>query len=143
MNPNKPLHSHLQEKFVQELVKNKGNQRQAYLGAGYSNQKGNMDLVDQKASRLLSEVKVKSRYEYLYNKMNKVALDKVQWTVDDSLRELMEAYKTAKDSGQLKYWIGGVKEINNMMGFNAKNINTVNTELNYADYLKELEGKKF
>ena len=57
-----------QEKFVQELVKGKS-QRQAYRIAYPSSVKWKDASVDQKASTLFANVKVKSRYDELQSKI--------------------------------------------------------------------------
>lgn len=56
-----------QERFVQELIKGKS-QRQAYRIAYPSSEKWKDASVDQKASTLFANVKVKSRYEELKKK---------------------------------------------------------------------------
>ena len=56
-----------QERFVQELIKGKS-QRQAYRIAYPSSKKWKDASVDQKASTLFANVKVKSRYDELYRK---------------------------------------------------------------------------
>ena len=154
----------MQEKYVKGLVAGK-TQRQAYLDAGYSNQKGNMNYVDIKASELFADVKVKLRYEYLYNKMNKKSLDRVQWSLDKSARELLELIEEAKDNltgtfinsetgneikmGKHEFKIkakviqDSIKELNNMYGYNSKNINLDANVTTYEDSLKEVEGDTF
>lgn len=57
-----------QERFVQELVKGKS-QRQAYRSAYPSSLKWNDNSVDNKASLLLKNVKVRQRYEELQKKV--------------------------------------------------------------------------
>ena len=56
-----------QERFVQLLIEGKS-QRQAYRGA-YPNCKATDKTVDEKASKLLSESKVRARYEQLRDKV--------------------------------------------------------------------------
>lgn len=56
-----------QEKFVQELISGKS-QRQAYRSAYPASEKWKDASVDQKASTLLKNVKVKQRYEDLKKK---------------------------------------------------------------------------
>lgn len=79
-----------QEKFIQELLRNGGNRRQAYKAA--YNTDGMKDAsIDSLASRLLSKnVKVRSRYEELSRVSEEKAKEKVrkeeEEAVDDAAR---------------------------------------------------------
>jgi len=79
-----------QEKYVQELVKGK-TQRQAYLVAYPNSRKWKDESVDNKASVLLSNAKVKARYNELMDKHK----DKAIMTRDELLRGLKKAFEMA------------------------------------------------
>lgn len=115
-------------------------QREAYLYAGYSNQKGNLDRVDVKASQLASKAKVKARLEDMSERLKEKKLKDAIWSMDDSVRALKGAYELARESSNINGVVNAIKELNSMFGFNKQNINNLNTELSYEDYLKEIEG---
>jgi len=130
------------ELFVQGLVRGES-QRQAFLNAGYSNQKGNMDRVDREASVLLSKPMVSQRYNQLFAKHEKKAL----WTRERATNELLDlvrlvkeeqtkkTVKTVDEQGNeyeivpiditeaVKAIMQPIKELNSMGGFNKQNIN--------------------
>ena len=114
-----------QEKFVQELVAGK-TQRQAYLSAGYSGNSSNK-TIDENASRIFNDSKVKARYEYLYNKVIKNAENKIQWSFEKSMQKLLDLIDNAeKTEGRNvyhnKHILDIIKEINNMHGYNRQNM---------------------
>ncbi len=79
-----------QEKFIQELLRNGGNRRQAYKAA-YNTEGMKDSSIDSLASRLLSKnVKVRSRYEELSKDSTEKAKEQVrkdeEEAVDDAAR---------------------------------------------------------
>ena len=74
-----------QEKFVRELVKGKS-QRVAYRAAYPSSKKWKDASVDQKASTLFKNVKVRSRYDEL----NKKVADKTTYDVAEIRKLIIE-----------------------------------------------------
>lgn len=77
-----------QEKYVQELVKGKS-QREAYKAA-YNTNKMSDKTIDEKASRLLSQGKVRARYNELKQKLIKEMEDTCLIEAKDIIQELID-----------------------------------------------------
>ncbi len=77
-----------QEKYVQELVKGK-TQREAYKAA-YSTRKMTDKTIDEKASRLLSQGKVRARYNELKQRLIKEMEDNCIIEAKDIIQELID-----------------------------------------------------
>ena len=75
-----------QEKFVQELIKGKS-QREAYRIA-YPNCKATDKTVDEKASRLLTKDKVRTRYDEIHDRLIQEAEDDCIVSAKEVLAEL-------------------------------------------------------
>ena len=77
-----------QEKYIQELVKGK-TQREAYKAA-YNTNKMSDKTIDEKASRLLSQGKVRARYNELKQKLIKEMEDTCLIEAKDIIQELID-----------------------------------------------------
>ncbi len=77
-----------QEKYVQELVKGK-TQREAYKAA-YNTRKMTDKTIDEKASRLLSQGKVRARYNELKQRLIKEMEDNCIIEAKDIIQELID-----------------------------------------------------
>lgn len=77
-----------QEKYIQELVKGK-TQREAYKAA-YNTKKMSDKTIDEKASRLLSQGKVRARYNELKQRLIKEMEDNCIIEAKDIIQELID-----------------------------------------------------
>lgn len=77
-----------QEKYIQELVKGKS-QREAYKAA-YNTNKMSDKTIDEKASRLLSQGKVRARYNQLRERLVKEMEDSCMIEAKDIIQELID-----------------------------------------------------
>ena len=87
----KPL-THKQEKFVLAVVEGM-TQADAYRHA-YNTDKMTPKSIHEKASVLMADVKVKSRYDELMDKVRKSAEDKAIITVEEVLKEIKDLLGT-------------------------------------------------
>lgn len=106
-----------QEKFVQGIVSGKLSQREAYKQA-YNTSRMKDKSIDEKASELFNNVKVKSRYKALMKEHKEKAL----WTREQSVNDLMmlkeEAWMSISEKGMNQTnsnaFINAVKELNEL-----------------------------
>ena len=75
------------EKFIEEMLKNGGNQRAAYKVA-YNAKNMSDATIDKRASELLKKGEVRGRYEELLQKARKASADKALMDVD----KIIESY---------------------------------------------------
>lgn len=85
-----------QEKFVQELIKNGGNQRQAYLAAYPKSKNWKTESVDSKASNLLKIDKVWTRYQELLSEVRKDEKKEIVYTRRQAREDLTWLKERAK-----------------------------------------------
>jgi phage terminase small subunit len=104
-----------QERFVQELIKGKS-QREAYKLAGYKVDKMKDKIIDEKASRVFANDKVRARYEEIRSKLVKEAEEECIVSAKEVLRELkhiaFDDIKNYLDFKTVKTQVG----INNVTG---------------------------
>ena len=80
-----------QEKFIQELIKGKS-QREAYKAA-YNASNMADKTIDEKASRLFKQDKLRARYEQLRDKVIKRTEEKAIITAEEIIREIVNIAK--------------------------------------------------
>lgn len=93
-----------QERFVQELIKGKS-QRAAYRAA-YNASKMKESTIDEKASRLFKEDKIRTRYDELIAEVNKQVVFEAAEVKQEILEFLMatlraDPYRFIKDEGYM------------------------------------------
>jgi len=96
-----------QERFCREYLIDL-NATQAAIRAGYSEKTAN-----EQGSRLLANVKISKFIETLRQE----AQQRMEWTFDDSVRELMNVINDKKNRGNVK--VKAVEVLNKMYGYDA------------------------
>lgn len=125
--------THRQEKFVQNLLKGMS-QKEAYKKAGYSTKNAKSKSIDELASRLFSNPKVKERYKELARKVeNKTILQaqELQQILSNIITrvenekevvfqdgEIIEIEKPARVDTLIK----AIQELNKMQGNNLEKV---------------------
>lgn len=102
-----------QEKFVQELVRI-GNQRKAYINAGYSTKGKSGDYIDCQASKLAKNTKVLQRYNELKKEIDDKIHENLVWDKNRAYTELLELLEDSKVDKQYNQRLGAIKELNNL-----------------------------
>ena len=107
-----PLRNLRHERFAQEYVANGGNASEAYRASGYTPK-----LAEKKASRLLTDDRVKLRIRYL----RKEYMDHWREEYYGEVKKNVETLKGIRDSKKAKDSdrISAVRTMNEMVGFNA------------------------
>ena len=101
-----------QELFAQCIADGMG-QADAYRTA-YDAEGMKDSTVHPKASRMLSEGKIRARVDEL----KAMVVEKQLWTREMSVKGLIQAYRIAQDAKTSTGMTAAVKELNNMHGFN-------------------------
>ena len=101
-----------QEAFAQAIADGLG-QADAYRMA-YDAEGMKDSTVHPKASRMLSEGKIRARVDEL----KAMVVEKQLWTREMSVKGLIQAYRVAQDAKTSTGMTAAVKELNNMHGFN-------------------------